>query len=156
MEHEQLDEKQLVLANVSGKSAERWMQFRNKLVQTLQDFLDTVLDTEQGTTIRDEAQQFTKALLDYAKAHLARPGLENDKLEAEIRRLFSQSEADRAEARKKNAEAEAIEFQTKVKRLRLVLGGTKAMLIGERGEEAVIFAQQIEEFLQTLKELTAG
>jgi hypothetical protein len=30
------------------------------------------------------------------------------------------------------------------------------MLIGERGEEAVIFAQQIDAFLQTLKELTAG
>ena len=54
------------------------------------------------------------------------------------------------------AEYAALEFQTKVKRLRLVLGGAKAMLIGEPGEEAVIFAKQIEEFLQTLKELTAG
>lgn len=156
MEQEHLQEPQFALVTVSGKSAQRWSQFRDKLLQTLQVVLDTVLDTEEGTTVRDEAQQFTRALLDYAKAHLARPGLENDKLEAEIRRLFSQSEADRAEARKKNAEAEALEFQTKVRRLRLVLGGAKAMLVGEQGEEAIIFGKQIEEFLQILKELTAG
>ena len=101
MEHEHPQEGQFALVTVSGKSPQRWSQFRDRLLQTLQIVLDTVLDTEEGTTVRDEAQQFTRALLDYAKANLARPGLENDKLEAEIRRLFSQSEADRAEARKK-------------------------------------------------------
>src|SRR5262245_31941736 len=131
MEPTHLPEKKFAFITVSGKTTDGWMQFRNKLIQALQTVLDSVLDTEQGTTVRDEAQQFTRALLDYAKANLARPGLENDKLEAEIRRLFSQSEADRAEARKKIAEAEALEFQTKVKRLRLVLGGAKAILIGE-------------------------
>ena len=110
MEHEHLPEKQFALVSVSGKSPERWLQFRDKLLQALQAVLDTVLDSEEGTTVRDEAQQLTRALLDYAKANLARPGLENDKLEAETRRLFYQGEADRAEARKKNAEAEALAY----------------------------------------------
>jgi hypothetical protein len=58
-----------------------------------------------------------------------------------------------AEARKKHAEADALEFNTKVKRLRLVLGMAKAFMVGDTGEEAVIFTAQITAFLETLEKL---
>jgi hypothetical protein len=44
-------------------------------------------------------------------------------------------------------------FSYAIKKLRLVLGGTKAMLIGDPGEEALLCGQQIDEFLRVLKEL---
>lgn len=150
------EKKQFVQVDVRGKTTELWQSLRPKLIQAMNDVLDAVIDTEHGTTVRDEAKQLTTALLDYAKANLARPGLENERIEAEIRRLYGQMEIDRAEARKKYAEADALEFNTKVKRLRLALGAAKAFLVGEEGEEAVIFTKQITAFLETLEKFTSS
>ncbi len=150
------EKKQLMRVDVRGKTTELWQSLRPKLIQTMTIVLDTVIDDEHGTTVRDEVKQFTTALLDYAKANLARPGLENERIEAEVRRLYGQMEIDRAEARKKHAEADTLEFNNKVRRLRLVLGTVKALMVGEEGEEAVIFTKQITAFLETLEKLTSS
>jgi hypothetical protein len=152
-----LPEKQRFIGvDVTGKTTGLWQSLRPKLIQAMTDFLDTVVDDAQGTTVRDEMKQLTTALLDYAKANLARPGLENEQLEAQIRRLYVQMEIDRAEARKKHAEADTLELNNKVKRLRLVLGMAQAFLVGDASEEAVIFTAQIEAFRTTLNELTSS
>ena len=156
MDDHTLPSKQFVQINVSGADPALWQRLRSKLFQTLNDLLDAVVDTEQGSTVREEAQQLMLASLGYLKEKLARPGLENDKIEAETRRLYAQMELDRAEARKRHAEAEAIELQTKIRRLRVVLGGAHALLLGEQGEEAVVFVQQIDAFLTTLDKLAAS
>jgi hypothetical protein len=157
MDEEYLPEKrQFVRVDVTGKTAALWQSLRPKLIQAMNDVLDAVIDDEHGTTVRDEAKQLTTALLDYAKANLARPGLENERIEAEIRRLYGQMEIDRAEARKKHAEADTLEFNNKVKRLRLVLGMAKAFMVGDTGEEAVIFTAQITAFLETLEKLASS
>jgi hypothetical protein len=150
------EKKQLMRIDVRGKTTELWQSLRPKLIQTMTMVLDTVIDAEHGTTVRDEVKQFTTALLDYAKANLARPGLENERIEAEVRRLYGQMEIDRAEARKKHAEADTLEFNNKVRRLRLVLGAVKALMVGEEGEEAVIFTAQITAFLETLDKLASS
>jgi len=147
------EKKQFARVDVTGKTASLWQSLRPKLIKAMTDLLDTVIDDEQGATVRDEMKQLTTALLDYAKANLARPGLENERIEAEIRRLYGQMEIDRAEARKKHAEADTLEFNNKVKRLRLVLGAAKALMVGDDGEEAVIFTAQITAFLETLEKL---
>src|SRR5215510_12105862 len=103
------EKKQFVRVDVRGKTTELWQSLRPKLIQAMNEVLDAVIDDEQGTTVRDEMKQLTTALLDYAKANLARPGLENERIEAEIRRLYGQMEIDRAEARKKHAEADTLE-----------------------------------------------
>jgi hypothetical protein len=150
------EKQQFIRVDVTGKTASLWQALRPKLVQAMTDLLDAVIDDAHGTTVRDEMKQLTTALLDYAKANLARPGLENEQLEAQIRRLYVQMEIDRAEARKKHAEADTLEFNNKVRRLRLALGMAKAFLVGDASEEAVIFTAQIEAFRATLDELTSS
>jgi len=150
------EQKRFVRVDVRGKTAELWQSLRPKLIQAMNDVLDAVIDDEHGTTVRDEMKQLTTALLDYAKANLARPGLENERIEAEIRRLYGQMEIDRAEARKKHAEADALEFTNKVKKLKFVLGMAKAYMLGEEGEEAVICTAQITAFLETLDNLASS
>jgi len=147
------EKKQFVRVDVTGKTAALWQSLRPKLIKAMTDVLDAVIDEEHGTTVREEMKQLTTALFDYAKANLARPGLENERIEAEVRRLYGQMEIDRAEARKKHAEAETLEFNNKVRRLRLVLGAAKALMVGEEGQEAVIFTAQITAFLETLENL---
>src|SRR5262249_21831890 len=138
---------------VTGQDPLLWQGLRSKLVEVINGVLDSVIDHEKETTVREEAKKMTSALLDHAKARLAKAGLENEKIEAEIQRLYTQIENDYAEARKKHAEAEAIELNTALKKLWLSVGLTKAMLIGEAGEENIVFSQQIDAFLGTLKEL---
>ena len=68
------EKKQFVQVDVRGKTAALWQSLRPKLIQAMTDILDAVIDDEHGTTVRDEAQQLTTALLDYAKANLVRVG----------------------------------------------------------------------------------
>src|SRR5207244_13628550 len=94
------EQKQFVRVDVRGKTAALWQSLRPKLIQAMNDVLDAVIDDERGTTVRDEVKQLTTALLDYAKANLARPGLENERIEAEVRRLYGQMEIDRGSPQK--------------------------------------------------------
>jgi hypothetical protein len=150
------EKKQFARIDVRGKTLELWPSLRPKLIKAMNDVLDAVIDDKHGTTVRDEVKQFTTALLGYGKAKLERPPLENERIEAEVRRLYEQMEIDRAEARKKHAEADTLEFNNKVRRLRLVLGATKALMVGEEGEEAVIFTEQITALLETLEKLASS
>jgi hypothetical protein len=140
--------------DVTGRNPGLWKQYRpvliEKIVQALNQLLDQVIDPERGSILREPSSKLTLVLCD----QLAREGPENEKIEAEVRRLYAQIESDSAEARERHARAEALEFTTAVRKLQLVLGGTKAMLIGDPGEEALLFGQQIDEFLKVLKELT--
>jgi hypothetical protein len=151
---EQLPEKQYVRVDIRGQDPALWGTLRAKLMVAVEDLLNTVVDSERGTTLQDEARQLTSAALDHVRARLAKAGLENEKIEAEIQRLYAQIQGDLADARKKSAEADAIEFATAMKRLRVVLGGMRAMLIGEEGDEAIIFGRQIDEFIKVLITLT--
>ncbi len=156
MDSEHLPDTRYIRVDVRGDSEELWQKFRSKLLQGLNDLLDAVVDPESGTTLREETQNLAAAVLNHAKARLARPGVEIEKLEAEIHRLYTQAEADLADARKKRAEAAALEFDTKVKRMRLFLGGAKALLTGDEGEEAVLFGTQIDTFIKSLDEFSSS
>ena len=85
----------------------------------------------------DDARHLATALRDYAQAHLARPGFEHERMEAEVRRLYGQRERDRAEAREKHAEADARECNNNVRRFRVALGAAQALIIGETDEAAI-------------------
>jgi hypothetical protein len=144
----------LLEVRVSGRSLSSWREFRPKLISAINSVLDSVIDHHNETTIRDEAKEFTSALINHAKAKLNKAGLENEKIEAEVRKIVTQIETERAEARKKHAEADSLEFQTAVKKLQFSLMGTKAMLIGDASDEAILFGKQIESFLTSIKEFS--
>jgi hypothetical protein len=154
MADDQLPEKQYLQVDIRGQDPVVWEKLRSKLMIAVEDLLNTVIDPQRGMTLEDEARQLTSAALEHVRARLAKAGLENEKIEAEVQRLYAQTQGDLAEARKKSAEAEAIEFATATKKLRVVLGGMKAMLIGEEGNEAIVFGRQIDEFLKILATIT--
>lgn len=137
----------LLRIQVTGRSPDLWLRFRTKFIEAIDGLLDSVVDHDKGTTLREESRKFQSALLDLARARLARAGLENERIEAEIRKLYAQMENETAQARRVNAEADAIEFKTSLARLRLVLGAAKAMLMGEEGEESIILAKRLDAML---------
>jgi len=150
------EKKSFTQSDITRKSDSLWQLLQPKLIQAMIKALNTVIDDKQGITIRNEMKQLTASLLDYAKANLTHPGLQNERMEAEIRRLYGQMEIDRTEAREKHADADTLEFNNKVRRLRLVLDATKPLMVEEEGKEAVNFIAQVTAFLGTLDKLTSA
>lgn len=155
MANDPTPKKGYMIVKVRGEANELWAKLRPKLIKTVNDVLDTVIDESREATVRTEAKEFTSALLDFAKQRLRKEGLEAEKIEAEVRKLHADMQMGLAEARERHARADHCEFDLKVKKLRLALSLTKAQLIGDEGEEAIVFGRQIDELLKLLKELSA-
>ncbi|MCW5776579.1 MAG: hypothetical protein KIS87_09085 [Phycisphaeraceae bacterium] len=145
--------KQIARVDVRGKDPALWANLRTKLLARINDILDRTADHERGTTIREEARQFTSALLDFARSKLAREGAEVQKIEAEVGEIYAKRLRTLAEADKLSAEAEAQRLRNSVTELCTALALTKAMLVGEEGEEALLLGRQIDEFLVVVREL---
>lgn len=144
----------IVRVDVTGKSVVLWGRLRGKLVTAIEGLLNSTLDCNRGTTVREEAKEFTSALLDFAKAKLQMPVVELEKASAEISKLYAERQKELADADKTHAEADAIRLTTQITELRLVLGATKAILVGEEGAEAILLGKQIDVFLEVVRDLS--
>jgi hypothetical protein len=69
---------------------------------------------------------------------------------AEIEKGFTEREKTLADAEKVRAETDAIRLETRIRELRVILGLTKALLIGDDSSEALVVGQRIDEFLKVL------
>jgi hypothetical protein len=144
-----------IRVDVRGKTEAVWASLREKLIVAIGQVLDSITEEQdKGDWFKATSREFTSALLGHAKERLARAGLENAKIEAEVAEIYAKRERELAEARKVHADADAREFKTSLDRLRLMLGATKAMLIGEKGKEALLLGRQLKAFLEVVNELS--
>ncbi|MBF9251742.1 hypothetical protein I2I11_00400 [Pontibacter sp. 172403-2] len=153
MESQQLSgtkKKQFLKVETAGKSPELLSSLKEKMLQAIHSFLDITIDGVDNKTIREEAKEFSHALLKYGKDKLEKAGFENDKIRTEIDFLYSQKEKEFAEARKLNAEARKAEFENAISQLQLSLKITRVMLISESGEEALVLVKDVEQFIEIL------
>lgn len=116
--------------------------FGARLETALQHVLDSVIDIKQQKTVREEAQNLISESIKHLKDRLQKQGLENEKITAEVAKLLAEAEKEKAVASKTRAEADALEFATIVKKLRLLLEAQRAMEYG-----------RLDDFLGVLKEL---
>lgn len=135
-----------------GLDPQKFALWREKFLDQIQRILDQEIDSERGSTIGDEGRAIASGLLDFAKAKLSQPGIENERVLAEAAEKFASAKMNLAKARKTSAEAESIEIDNRIKRLRLMLRMTKAMVIREGGEAALLFGQQVGDLLFALEE----
>jgi hypothetical protein len=143
--------------SMTGKDSQKWAEVRQKFLAKIQVLFEQLgEDQPAGAWLREQAKEFGALALDYAKAQLRKPGLDAAKVEAEVAKLYAEREKTLAEARKAHAEAHAKEIDNVVKELRLSLGMTKAMLIGEEGDEAILLGLQVEEMMAALKAIAGG
>jgi hypothetical protein len=138
---------------VVGNSTEQWARLRTKFLGAIDQLLDTVVDDKSNATVRDEAKNLATALLADAKARLAKSGWENDQIAAHVEKTYAEIETIRASARKVNAEAQSIELQNSVKKLRLLIMATNALMAGETDGEAVLLGKQMKAFLEVVDHL---
>jgi ORF6N domain len=120
-----------------------------KLQTTISRMLDTVIDTEKGTTVKDEALDILKESIGYLKEQLKQKGLQNEEITARVTKLLAEAEYQRAAARKTRAESEQLDFLNTIRKLRLVLE-TQLILIAD---ENSIDTRQLTGLIEILKDV---
>ncbi len=102
-----------------------------KLTEALAAVLDSVVDHNRRTTVRDEAQDLLSRSIEHLKDRLSRAGLENEALAARATKLLAEAEASKATAAKTQAEAGEIELRLLARKLQLVIEAERAMTGGD-------------------------
>lgn len=138
---------------VSGNDPLLWERLKPKLLDVLDKSLETIINYDTGATIKDEAKEFTSAMLEYGKEKLKKASIENGKLNAEIDGIYSKINKEKAETRKINAITDTINLNNKIKSLRISLGISKVLLLGSENNEDIIFLKRIDTFIEVLKDL---
>lgn len=146
----------MIRIDVSGFDEEKWGNFKSKFLAKLYEFMETELDPIKHTTIKEEIAMFTNKLLEYGKAKLSKPVIDNDKTIAEIEELYSRRLLNIAETRKTNAEADAIEMKNKIKKFKLLGTIAKVIIGGKDDQESAAFTRDIENFLIAMNSLEEG
>lgn len=146
---------------IRGKDQKIWSELKGKLMtklaQTVDNTLNSIIDPVEKTTLKEEINQFSHQLLGYAKAKLSEPGISNQKTIAEIETIYARRNREIAETRKIHAEADALEFDMAVKKLKLALGATKVFIACDKeDQETIIFIKQIEDFRLLLDSLSVS
>jgi hypothetical protein len=146
-------QKALASASTTGSEFPNVTIFHGELLPKLQTtigrILESVLDTEKGTTIKDEALDILKESISHLKEKLRQKGLQNEEITARVSNLLAEAENQRATARKTRAESEQIEFLNTIRKLRLVL---EAQLI-MASEEDPKDKQKLKELIEVLKDV---
>ena len=143
----------LVSAGASGSESQKAAIFHRDLLPKLQTTIgcifESVVDTEKGTTVKDEALDILKESISHLKERLKQKGLQNEEITARVSKLLAEAENQRATARKTRAESEQIEFLSTIRKLRLVL---EAQLI-MASEEDPKDKQKLKELIEVLKDV---
>jgi len=124
--------------------------FSAKIKYAISQLLDTVVDHQKGTTVRDEAHDMLRASIAQLKERLKRAGLENEEILARITKMLAEAEKERAFAKKTRIETEQLEFMNLIRKLRLVLEAQK--LIADEAHETNE-SERLYNFIRVLKEL---
>jgi hypothetical protein len=93
----------------------------SKLNGALGRVLDAIADPKARTTVRDEAHAIAAEGLRSIKEYLKRPGVQNEKTLAEVRKLLGEADALEAETAQKRTENQHRQLALLAKQLRLVL-----------------------------------
>ncbi len=145
--------KSLAGVKLTGTASSEAEEFHKELIPKLQTtigrILDTVIDTEKGTTVKDEALDILKDSIMHLKEQLKQKGLQNEEITARITKILAEAENQRAIARKTRAESEQLEFMNTIRKLRLVLEAQLIMVVGKSHEST----QRLKELVEFFREI---
>lgn len=123
-----------------------------KIEQAMASVLDTVIHPRNGTTLRQEAEDFLAESIDHLKSRLQKTGLENEEIAARITKMLAEADHKRQQARYEKANAEEKELTQMIRRLRLILSAQK-LLTPDTLNESDPILQRMNQFEKTLQEI---
>jgi hypothetical protein len=132
----------LPAAGPLGKLTGLWEGMGPRLQAALNHVLDTVINTKDQATVREEAQNLISESIEHLKERLKKSGLENEELAARATKLLAEAEKEKSIAARTKVETAALEFNLIVRKLRLLIEAHRAMA-----------ENKVDDFLLVLKEL---
>ena len=111
--------------------------------------LNSVINTETGTTVKDEALDILKESIGHLKEQLRHKGLQNEEITARVTMLLAEAENQRAAARKTRAVSEQLEFINTIRKLRLVLEAQLIIIADENPKDT----QRLTGLVEVLKDV---
>lgn len=148
------DRNKVFKIDLVGVDSSLFANLKEKLISMVNKVLDASVDVNTGLTVREELQKFSSLGIQYAEAKLKKASIDNDRTISQIAESYSLIEKNKAESRMINATAKALEFEQSLKELSFTLKMTKALIIGNQGEEAIVFTKQIDVFLDVINSLS--
>lgn len=148
--------KKIIKIDVSGKDQALFNKLRKRLLESVERLLDSPINYQTGTTVREETKKLTSLALNYAAEKLKKPAIENQLLLAEIEEKYSIAEKNKAETRKIDAETNKLVFEQSLKELYFSIKLSKALIIGKKGEEAIIMLKELDSFLEAIEEIKSS
>lgn len=136
--------------DLKGKNESTWEEYRENFFKKIIALLDTTINFEDQTSIREESREITSEFIKSVKAKLKKDGIENQKNLAEIEVLLSQKKKNIAEARKTAIESEEKQFQLTLKKIRFSLMMMKAKMLGSEDENDIFFLKKIDFLLDRM------
>lgn len=143
----------IIKIDVAGKDPDLFSKIKGKLFIAVDKFLESVIDYDTGTTVKEETRKLASLALNFAEEKLKKTGIENQLILAQVDEKYAQIEKGKAETRKLNAEARKLDFDQSLKELSLSLRLTKALLTGKPGEENLMFVKQLDAFLDAINDV---
>lgn len=146
--------RKIIKIDLVGKNDDLFKKIRNLLIDSIDKFLSSSIDYQTKSTVKDEVKKFASLAIKYGEDKLKKAGLENDKLAAEIEEKLAIAEKTKAETRKINAETRKLEFENSVNEFRFKLRMAKLLLVGNAGEEAIVYTKQLDMFIEVLDQFS--
>lgn len=148
----EMGDRQTHLNTSSNKKANPILaKINEKLQSSVERMLETVVDQKSGLTVREEVHDVIHESITHLKARLQKTGLENEEIAARITKILAEAEHERAITKKTHLEAEQIEFNNNVKKLRLVLEAQRLMSGAPPTEEEDILLNRFTKILRELE-----
>ena len=145
-EEEGLERSTILKLDVEGKNSAIWEKCKDSLMEMVTKILDAQLHRDGKTTV-EEFKRASSNLLDFANSKLERPVIENQKLLTEIDLMLATESKSRAETRKINAEAEAIEISNLEKKFKIAIGAATVLARLEKNQEGLLFCKDMESLI---------
>lgn len=120
-----------ILPNSGRAPARATDGLSGKLKDVIGRLMETMADEQLRPSIKDEALSVMHEAVDSIKERLKKPGVENDEIAARATKYLAEAEMAKASAAKTRAETTRIDFDTLVRKLRLVMS---AQLLLESGD----------------------
>ena len=146
-------QKKIFKIEIGGKDDALFAKLRHKLINAVDRILDSAIDYQTGTTVREEAKKLTSLTLNFAEESLKKPGIENQLKLAEIEGKYAAAQRDKSETQRIDIETRKLQFEQSLREMSFTIKLTKALLIGKEGEETVVLVKQLNAFLDAMEEV---
>nr|WP_067063242.1 hypothetical protein [Mucilaginibacter sp. L294] len=131
--------------DLEGANPVLWSEMKSKLTSMIMNIMDFQINTKTDGSVKDEFARISSNVIEFANAKLEKASIENQKLLSEIENILANKGKELAEARKLNAEAEQIELNNMMTKLKIAIGAAKIIASSSKDPELLAFTKNIED-----------